>query len=81
MCGPDVIDDLKVELQKRRHLEKGSVGAPDRVTHGLPTIGHRCTVGVLAGTHRCDDSSRQDDESPKRQPYSAALHWGSAALH
>ena len=47
----------------------------------MPTIGHQCTVGVLAGNHRCDDSSRQDDESPKRQPYSAVLHWGSAALH
>ena len=52
----------------------------DRATHGLATVGHRCTVGVLAGTHRCDDSPRQDDESPKRQPYSAALHWGSAAV-
>ena len=30
-------------------------------------------MGVLAGTHRCNDSSRQDDESPMRQPYSAAL--------
>ena len=48
--------------------------SPDRATHGRPTFGHRCTVGVLAGTHRCDDSSRQDDESPMRQPYSAALH-------
>ena len=55
--------------------------SPDRATHGLPTVGHRCTVGVLAGTHRCDDSSRQDDESPKRQPYSAALHWAKAGLH
>ena len=55
--------------------------SPDQPTHGLPTIRHRCTVGVLAGTHRCDDSSKQDDESPKRQPCSAALHWGSAALH
>ena len=54
--------------------------SPDRATHGLPTVGHQCTVGVLAGTHRCDDSSRQDDESPKGQPYSAALHWCSAAL-
>ena len=52
-----------------------------RATHGLHTVGHRCAVGVLAGTHRCDDSSRQDDESPERQPYSAALNWASAALH
>ena len=34
----------------------------------------------LSGPSCCDDSSRQVDESQKRQPYSATLHRGSAAL-
>ena len=44
-------------------------------------------TGVLwcpCRTHRCDDSFRQDDESPKRQPYSAALYctdWHSWRVH
>ena len=29
-----------------------------RATHGLPAYGPQCTVGVLAGTHWGDDSSR-----------------------
>ena len=29
-----------------------------RATHGLPEYGPQCTVGVLAGTHWGDDSSR-----------------------
>ena len=30
----------------------------DRANHGLPACGPQCTVGVLAGTHWGDDSSR-----------------------
>ena len=29
-----------------------------RATHGLPCSRHGCTVGVLAGTHRCDTESK-----------------------
>ena len=31
-----------------------------RATHGPSLFGHRCTVGVLAGTHRCATESRGD---------------------
>ena len=41
---------------------------------GVPWVSLPGPTGVM--TH-----PRQDDESPKRQPYSAALHWGFAALH
>ena len=76
-CKPDQ-KQLYCQIQKQL-LVSASVDEPPLtdLLFGPPTasplFGHRCTVGVLAGTHRCDDSSRQDDESPERQPLSAAL--------